>query len=252
MKKPKIAFFDFTDCEGCQLQIVNLNTALVELLEHVDIVNFREAASERSDDYDIAVIEGSVSTEHDIQRLTAIGKQAKVVIALGSCATIGGVNGMKNNNSMETAVKRVYPDREGGVKTIPVRPIDRIIKVDYYIHGCPVHLNEVAEVFKCLLLGKKYKVPNHPVCIECKMNENVCLYEKKQNCLGPVTRAGCSSWCVNNGNICYGCRGLLNDPAVDAQRDILDKYGLKLEEILNKFSLYSSCAEEKYAKYIKK
>lgn len=240
MRKAKIAFFDFTDCEGCQLQIVNLNTALVDLLNHIEIVNFREAMSAPADDYEVAVIEGSVSTGHDLKRLSEIAQRAKIVVALGACATIGGINGMKNLSPLET------------VKTLPVKPIDRAIKVDYYIHGCPVNLNEVAEVFKCILLHKKYKVPNYPVCVECKMNENVCMYEKEQNCLGPVTRGGCGAWCLNSNNICYGCRGLLNNPAVDAQKEILDKYGLKVEEVLNKFSLYCVCQEEKYAPYIKK
>lgn len=254
MKKPKIkiAFFDFTDCEGCQLQIVNLNAALLDVLEHVEIVNFREAMSEPSDDYDVAVIEGAVSTEHDIKRITAIRKQAKVVIALGACATIGGVNGIKNNMPLELALTRVYGDNAKNIDTIKVQPIDQVIKVDYYIHCCPVYLPEVVEVFKCAIMGKKYNMPNYPVCVECKMNENVCMYHKEQNCMGPVTRAGCNSWCVNNGNICYGCRGLVDNPASDAQRDILDKYGLTIEEILNKFTLYTACYEKKYGKDIHK
>ncbi|PIQ88497.1 MAG: cytochrome B [Candidatus Omnitrophica bacterium CG11_big_fil_rev_8_21_14_0_20_42_13] len=249
-KKLKIAFFDFTDCEGCQLQIVNLNTALLDVLEHVDIVNFREAMSNPSDDYAAAVVEGAVSTEHDIARITAIRKQAKVVIALGACATIGGVNAIKNTHSLDTALKRVYGEKHDKFKTIAVKPIDEVIKVDYYIHGCPVYLPEVVEVFKCALFGKKYNMPNYPVCVECKINENVCMYQKEQNCMGPVTRAGCNSWCVNNGNICYGCRGLVDNPAGDAQRDILDKYGLTIREIMDKFTLYSGCYQKKYGKQI--
>jgi len=251
-KKPKFAFFDFTDCEGCQLQIVNLNTVLVELLEHIEIVNFREATSERRNDYDVAVVEGSVSTPHDIERLVKIRRQAKTIVALGACATIGGVNAVKNLNPPGIAQHRVYGDKGKNFETLPVKPIDCFIKVDYYIQGCPVHLNEVAEVFKCILAGKKYDMPNYPVCMECKMNENVCLYQKGQDCLGPVTRAGCGSWCINNNNICYSCRGLVDNPAVDAQRDILDKYGLKLDEMLAKFSLYSACGGEKYDQEIKK
>ncbi|HDZ76736.1 MAG TPA: cytochrome B [Candidatus Omnitrophica bacterium] len=248
--KAKVAFFDFTDCEGCQLQIVNLNTVLLDILEHIEIVNFREAMSEPRDDYDIAVIEGSISTEHDIKRITGIRKQAKVVIALGACATIGGVNAIKNRTPLNISLMRVYKDKADKFKTIAVKPIDQVIKVDYYIHGCPVHPNEVAEVFKCLLLGKKYDVPNYPVCVECKMNENVCLYQKEQNCMGPVTRAGCNSWCVNNGNICYGCRGLIDNPANDAQNDILANYGLDVNEIIDKFTLYTA-VEKKYVKEIK-
>jgi len=95
-------------------------------------------------------------------------------------------------------------------------------------------------------MGKPYIVPNYSVCVECKMNENVCLYEKDQECMGPVTRAGCNSWCINNGNRCYGCRGLVDKPASDAAKDILQKYGLKAEEILNSFTLYNDSMGEKY------
>jgi coenzyme F420-reducing hydrogenase gamma subunit len=100
-------------------------------------------------------------------------------------------------------------------------------------------------------MGKPYVVPNYAVCQECKMNENVCRYEKDQECMGPVTRAGCNSWCVNNGNRCYGCRGLVDNPAVNGQKDILLKYGLKLEEILQRFTLYNDAIGEKYEQELK-
>lgn len=230
MSRIKFAFFDFTDCEGCQLQIVNLNTALVELLQHIEIVRFREAMSEEGDDYNVAVVEGSICGKHDIGRITEIRRRAKVVVALGACAATAGVNKI---------IAQAPKDIKGRPfnSTTP-RPLDKIIKVDYYIHGCPVYLPEVVEVFKAVLLGKRYAPPNYPVCLECKMNENVCVYDKGQNCLGPLTRAGCNCWCVNNGNICYGCRGYVDNPAQDAQEDILRKYGLSAEEIKRRFSLY--------------
>ncbi len=244
--KPRVAFFDFTDCEGCQLQFANIGTTLLDLTELVDIVNFREIMSEAGEDYDVAFIEGSITTDNDVKRIKKIREKAKVLIALGACAAIGGVNGIKNRSSLDLAKQRVYGDKADIINTIKAMPVHEVVKVDYVINGCPVYVPEVLAVLKSILMGKPYVVPNYPVCVECKMNENVCRYEKDQECMGPVTRAGCNSWCVNNGNRCYGCRGLLDKPASDAAKDILTKYGLKVEDILNSFTLYNDSMGEKY------
>jgi coenzyme F420-reducing hydrogenase gamma subunit len=250
--KPRLAFFDFTDCEGCQLQFANMGSTLLELLGLVDIVSFREIMSEAGQDYDIAIAEGSISTDNDVMRIKKIREKAKVLVALGACATIGGVNGVKNRTPLEVAKKRVYGDKADTINTIRLMPIHGVVKVDYFINGCPVYIPEVITVLKCIIMGKPYVVPNYAVCTECKMNENVCRYEKDQECMGPVTRAGCNSWCVNNGNRCYGCRGLVEDPAVNGAKDILFKYGLKIEQILQYFTLYNDSTGEKYDKEFKK
>lgn len=244
--KPKLAFFDFTDCEGCQLQFANMGGALLELLELVDIVSFREIMSETTEDYDIAFIEGSITTDNDVLRIKKIREKAKILVALGSCAAIAGVNGIKNRSPLDAAKKIVYGDKAELINTIKAMPVHEVVRVDYTINGCPVYLPEVISVVKCLLMDKPYIVPNYPVCAECKMNENVCRYEKDQECMGTVTRAGCNSWCINNGNRCYGCRGLVDNPAADAQKDILNKYGLKLDDVLRHFTLYNDSMGEKY------
>jgi len=249
--KPKVAFFDFTDCEGCQLQFVNMGQTLLELTALVDIVNFREAMSENGQDYEVAFIEGSITTDNDIARIKKIREQAKVLISLGACATIGGVNGMKNRAPLDLAKERVYGDMAHTINSVKAMPVHEVVKVDYFINGCPVYIPEVVAVLKCILMGKPYVVPNYAVCTECKMNENVCRYEKDQECMGPVTRAGCNSWCVNNGNRCYGCRGLVDNPAANGQKDILLKYGLKLQDVLQDFTLYNDSMGEKYDKEFK-
>jgi len=249
--KPRVAFFDFTDCEGCQLQFANMGQTLLEIAALVDIVSFREIMSETAEDYDIAIVEGAITTDNDVKRIQKIREKSGVLIALGACAATGGVNGIKNRFPLELAKKRVYGDKAGNINTIPAMPLSGVVKVDYIINGCPVYIPEVLAVLKCVVMGKPYAVPNYSVCVECKMNENVCRYEKDQECLGPVTRAGCNSWCVNNGNKCYGCRGLLDNPAVGGQKDILQKYGLSLEDILRQFTLYSDSMGEKYDKEFK-
>jgi coenzyme F420-reducing hydrogenase gamma subunit len=246
--KPRVAFFEFTDCEGCQLQVANLGTTLLELMKVVDIVNFREIMSEEGPEYDVLVVEGSIASRHDEERLKKIASKAKIIVALGSCATLGGVNNLKNLKPLGEQKKAVYGAIDPVPDAIETKPIDEVVKVDYYVHGCPIYGPEFLKVMECVLMGKPYHVPTYPVCVECKQNENICAYEKGQFCLGPVTRAGCNSWLPNHGSVCVGCRGLIDNPAVDAQKDILEKYGLTVEGILDKFTLYCNSRKER-AKY---
>jgi sulfhydrogenase subunit delta len=242
--KPKVAFFDFTSCEGCQLDALNLTgEELVSLLNAVDIVNFREVMTERADNYDIAFVEGSITRESGIPRLQNIRDRAKVVVALGACACIGGVNCLKNHLPVDEALRIVYGKDARYYDTIPARPIDALIQVDYYVRGCPPITAELLKVVKALLLGKKPEIPNYPVCTECKMAGNVCVFERGMTCLGPVIRAGCGAICVTSGRHCWGCRGLVDDPNLDSEKDILQKYGLTVEEVVEKFKIYNTYAE---------
>lgn len=242
--KPKVAFFDFTSCEGCQLDTLNLTAEeLLALVAAVDVVNFREVMTEKSDDYDIAFIEGSISREAEIPRLQKIRDQAKILIALGACACIGGVNCLKNHLPMEEALRIVYGRDAKYYDTIPARPINAVVKVDYYVRGCPPIPAEVLKVVKALLLGKKPDIPGYPVCVECKMAGNICVFERGLTCLGPVTRAGCGAICINGGRHCWGCRGLVDDPNVDSEKDILKKYGLTAEQVVDKFKMFDSYTE---------
>lgn len=243
MSRTKVAFFDFACCEGCQLQVANMGETLLDVLDQIEVVEFREVMSERSDTYDVAVVEGSITTSHCIERIKKVRATAKVLIAYGACATIGGVNGMKNNFAVDDIAHYVYDGGAEYLDTIPTRPIDQVVPVDYYVHGCPVYLPEFVSVLTAALEGIPYRVPDTAVCAECKLNENVCMYDRGVACLGPVTRAGCNSWCVNNGNICYGCRGMLTNPAKNAQREVLEKYDIPLEWITNKFNMYNKAAE---------
>lgn len=236
--KPKIAFFDFASCEGDQLQIVNLEEKLLELLSHVEVVSFREAMKEHSDNYDIAFIEGSCTRQKDEERLKEIRNNAKIVIALGACAAIGGINCLKNHRDQTTVRKEVYGDKWELFDTYPARPIDAVIKTDYKIHGCPINRDEFLNIVKALLMGQKPFVPNYPICVECKANGNVCVFEKGMTCVGPVTRAGCGSVCINEGAVCWGCRGLVDNPNTDSHKEVLAKYNLTANEVVNKFNLY--------------
>lgn len=245
--KPKLAFFDFTGCEGCQLEVLNFETELVELLEHVDIVNFREAISEKGQDYKIAFIDGAITTESEIPRIEKIRQQAKILVAMGACACLGGVNCLKNFHPMEENLKIVYGTNACEYvwyyNTIPARPVSAVVPVEYELPGCPMNRYEFLKLAKALLLGKKFELPNYPVCVECKQAGNVCAFDRGEICLGPVTRAGCNAICITNGRRCWGCRGLVDEPNIDSGKEILQKHGLTVTDILGQFRLFDGYLE---------
>ena len=236
--KPTIAFFDFTCCEGCQLTVLGLGERLVEILEYADVVAWREAISEKSDRYDIAIVEGSICRDSDIPRLRHIRRQADVLIALGACAALGGVQALGNNFDPAEMLKAVFGDQADHFEAGKVRPLCDIVQVDYTIHGCPINPEEFLAVVKHVLLGRPYRIPNEPVCMECKFRQNECLYDVGKICLGPVTRCGCGAICVSSGHRCFGCRGLVDDPNLNAAREVLEEHGYGLEEIVAMFEVY--------------
>lgn len=237
--KPKVAFFDFTCCEGCQLAAIDLTPEqLLDLLEVIDIVEFREALSEKSDAYDIAIVEGTITRDSDIPRLKKIRETAKILIALGACSTIAGINALKNFQSKEQYQKAVYPEDPTKYETTTARAVEEIVKVDGIIPGCPIDTYEFIRIVKNLVFGKKADLPTYPVCVECKMKKNTCVYEKGIQCLGPVIRAGCGARCPSNGGYCFGCRGMIPEPNLKSQQNIMQKYNLTFEQMKDKFKLF--------------
>ncbi|MFP4001560.1 MAG: NADH:ubiquinone oxidoreductase [Thermoplasmata archaeon] len=243
--KPKVAFFDFAGCEGDQLQVANLEEKLLDLLDIVKPVSFREVMTEHSDDYDIAFIEGSVTRDHDVERLREIRDNAETVVAIGSCATIGGINSIRNRQDPDKVRERVYgEDADMYEAWDKAKSVDAVIEVDYEVPGCPIDRDEFLHVVRSLVMGREPNIPDYPVCVECKLNENVCAFERGEFCVGPVTRAGCDACCVNEGTVCWGCRGLIDDPNEEAHEEVLEEYGLTAEEVIKKFDLYFTWQKE--------
>ena len=244
MARPKVAFFDLSCCEGCQLQVANMGEELLEILQLIDLVEFREIMSEKwLGRYDIAIVEGSVVNEESAQRVREIRRRSNILMAYGSCATIGGINAIKNLKPIKKLETAVYGDKGDWFPTGPARAVDELVKVDYYVHGCPIYPPEFIKVLKAALTGIPYPVPDHAVCVECRFNENICMYDKGVTCLGPITRAGCNSWCINSGNVCYGCRGMVSNPNKSGAQEVLERYDLKPELIANKMMMYNAAGE---------
>lgn len=242
MSKPKLAIFDFACCEGCQLQIVNMEEEILDLISIVHPVEWREAMSEQSEDYDIALIEGSITRSEDEERLRRIRDRAKMVVALGACAASGGVNKIKNNLNLEEAKKLVYQDafEMPHLHTSLTKAVDEVIDVDYKILGCPIDRREFAYIIRCLALGKTPEIPAYPVCVECKLKENDCRFEHGEICLGPLTRAGCGARCPSAETWCFGCRGTIDEANVQAAKEIMDKYGKTPKDLKDRMILFGS------------
>ena len=236
--KPTVGIYSFTGCEGCSLMILECEDQLLDVLELVEIVNFREGMDKIADQVDVAFVDGAVSTSHDIQELLEVRKNAKIVVALGACAWPGGLNGMKNFQDQEDVRRYVYGDKWAAYDAIPARPIDRVVKVDYYIRGCPIDRDEFLEVTQAILMGRAPNIPNHPVCVECKLSDNPCRFDFGEVCLGPLARAGCKAICPSFGTKCEGCRGMVDEPATQAHRGVLEKYGLSVDDMMREYRLF--------------
>jgi len=242
MTKPKVAFFDFACCEGCQIELTNYGDApFLELLNHIDIVEFREAMSETSDHIDIAFIEGSYTRIADKARLEEIRKRAAVVIAYGACAVTGGINALKNHQSFYKEC--VYKDdaKMPHLDSSKALPISAAIKVDYEVPGCPMDKYELLNIVSHLLHGKQPVVPNYPVCIECKRNETICRWEQGDYCLGVVAKAGCGACCPADNIPCDACRGFCDQPNEAALKKILiERAGFSVKRAENQTRMFTA------------
>jgi sulfhydrogenase subunit delta len=235
---PKIAFFDFTSCEGCQLTVIDSLQDHPELLDAVDIVQFREASSDKGEDYLIAFIEGSCTRPSDEERLKAIREQAAIVVALGACAHLGGVNSIRNRQNLALVRNYVYGDKAAWYDTYEARPISAVIKVDTVIAGCPIDRDDFLKSVKMLLQGRIPQLPDSPVCIECKLNETVCVYQRGKICLGPIINGGCNAICPTYGDGCEGCRGMIPNPNIDSLKEVMIEHGLDNDAIETKLTMF--------------
>ena len=243
MGKPKVAFFDFAGCEGCQIEFTNYgDAATLELLNHVELVEFREAMSETTQErIDIALVEGSYTRDADRARLEEIRRRARIVIAYGACAATGGINALKNHQ--DDFQEYVYgadaqmPHLQSGT----ARPISSVIKVDYEARGCPANKYELLDMIACLLHDTEPVVLSYPVCVECKRRETVCRYDEGDHCMGQVARAGCGAPCPADGIPCEACRGFVDDPNIRALEKVLvERAGFTQKRAVGKSRMFTA------------
>ncbi|MHA1212017.1 MAG: hypothetical protein ACTSSH_06115 [Candidatus Heimdallarchaeota archaeon] len=231
--KPKIGIVGFTGCAGCQLSILDLEDELLDLLNLVDIIDFRMAMSGNvTGPYDILFVEGSITNKDQEAKLLKHAKQAKVIVAMGSCASFGGIQAIRNYGDNEAIKAAQYGKDAYKIKEIKVTPINKLVKVDHYLLECPVNKYEFLDFVKYFLIGGTPKLPNIPVCQQCKALGNRCIFlEDGIMCMGPVIQAGCNALCPSHNMPCDGCRGSTLQAAYEQQVKLMAEKGASTKDI---------------------
>lgn len=249
--KPRIAVFDFTDCEGCEVEFLNLKEKLLELLNGVEIVNWRLAKEGNNPGpFDVTFIEGTPVTPHEQELLREIRDKSTYIIALGACACTGGIPAIVDDiRDRQNFYKKVYPPGYVPQGT-EAKPLSAYVKVDFTLNGCPVDKREIERYLCALLSGSRPEDRDHPVCLECKISDNRCRLVNGLPCLGPITRGGCGAFCVGYGERCFGCYGLVKDGNFARMAAVLE--GLvgagEAERMLNMFMSESEEYKKKYGR----
>jgi len=243
--KPKLAVWKFASCSGCQLSLLDCEDELLAIVGAVDIANFPEASSAIiNGPYDISLVEGSVTTQHEIDRLKDVRKQSKYIITIGACATAGGVQALRNFKDVKDFIATVYAHPEYINTLANSTPISQHIKVDYELQGCPINKNQLLEVLGALLHGRRANIPEYSVCIECKQRGTSCVAVSKGiACLGPVTKAGCGAICPAYNRGCYGCFGPMETPNPEGLSNwLLDQKLIEKEDMMRMFRTFTAGA----------
>ena len=245
MSKPKIGIFSLTCCEGCQLEILNCEDELLDIAGAIDIVSFGMAQSNNLDiDIDIAFVEGTVTLESEIEILKDIRKRANLLIAIGACATYGGVAAMSYERIREELKEIVYGKAGAYIPSVTPSPLHKHVKVDFALHGCPIEKNQFLKAVAQLLHGDLPLLPDYPVCSECKRKENECvLIHHNIPCLGPITTAGCDARCPTHYLGCDGCFGPVDEANVAMEYNILKERGIAEDEIARMMQVFSPTAD---------
>lgn len=235
--KPRMSVHKFTSCDGCQLAFLNAGEDLLTLAELVDINNFVEFGKVDADaEVDIAFVEGSITTQVDLERIQKIRSNSKYVVSIGACATSGGIQALRNFVNHKEWMSAIYADYNTIQSLSTSTPISHHIKVDVELWGCPVNTEQVLDVVRSLLFGALPDINHESVCLECKRKNNVCvLVTKNAPCLGPVTKTGCGALCPSIGRACYGCYGPAENPNTVALGNKFKQIGLENADVARKF-----------------
>ncbi len=245
MAKPSIAVHKFSSCDGCQLAFLNAGEDLLTLSELIDIRHFLEAGmADEEAKVDIAFVEGSISTDEEIERIARVRANSDFVVTIGACATAGGLQALRNLDDNHEAWKNAIYAKPQFITTLDyARPVKELIKVDFELWGCPVNGRQVLAAVQQLLFGVAPLQSNDKVCMECKRTHTVCvMVAENRPCMGPVTRTGCGALCPRFGRDCYACFGPaenINGPAMAAR---LQGLGLPPADVARRFLFINSQA----------
>jgi len=242
---PTLAVWKFASCDGCQLTLLDCEDELLTIAGEITIAHFLEATSTvLPGPYDVSLVEGSVTTPDDVERIRRVREQSKVLITIGACATAGGIQALRNFGDVDEFRSTVYASPDYISTLATSTPIADHVKVDFELRGCPIDKRQLLEVISAFLVGRKPDVPNTSVCTECKRRGLTCVMVADGTpCLGPVTHAGCGALCPSVNRGCYGCFGPMEGANVPALIGQLHACGMSTGDVDRVFSTFNVAAE---------
>jgi coenzyme F420-reducing hydrogenase gamma subunit len=244
-RKPRLAVWKFASCDGCQLTLLDCEDELLAIAGQVEIANFAEASSAViKGPYDLSLVEGSITTPHDEERIHQVRKASRFLVTIGACATSGGIQALRNFKDVKEFISIVYA-RPQYISTLrKSTAIADHVSVDFELRGCPISKHQLMEVITSYLKGKKPGIPSYSVCVECKRRGTVCvMVSQGRVCLGPVTHAGCNALCPSCNRGCYTCFGPKETPNTSSLAKWVHEKGIAKEEVVRLFRGFNSNAD---------
>ena len=243
--KPTIAVWKFASCDGCQLTLLDCEDELLAVTDRVQIAYFLEATRATiAGPYDLSIVEGSVTTQHDIERIRTIRESSRFLVTVGACATSGGIQALRNYSDIDEFLGIVYATPSFISTLATSTPISDHVHVDFELHGCPIDKHQLLEVLTAFLGERRPNVPGHSVCVECKLRGNVCVMVSAGTpCLGPITHAGCGALCPSYARGCYGCFGPAEDSNPASMSEQLERLGVGRLDLVRMLRTFNTNAE---------
>ncbi len=244
-KKPKLAVWKFASCDGCQLSLLDCEDELLAIVGEIEIAYFPEATrAESKGPYDISLVEGSITTPHDAERIHKIRRKSKVLITIGACATAGGIQALRNFKNVDEFVSIVYASPHYIDTLSKSTPISDHVPVDFELRGCPISKYQLLELVIAYLNGRKPNLPTYSLCMECKQLGNICVMVAHGTpCLGPVTQAGCGALCPSYNRGCYACFGPKETPNTSSLSKQWEELGVARDDILRAFRGFNAFSD---------
>jgi coenzyme F420-reducing hydrogenase gamma subunit len=244
-RKPKLAVWKFASCDGCQLSLLDCEDELLGLVDELAIANFVEASrAVAKGPYDLSLVEGSITTPHDAERIHQVRRASKYLITIGACATAGGIQALRNFKDVREFVSIVYATPKYIETLNKSTPIADHVRVDFELRGCPINKQQLVEVITAVLNGRRPDTPPHSVCVECKRRGTVCVMVARGTpCLGPVTHAGCGAICPAYQRGCYGCYGPKETPNTSSLSAAWTRLDVREEDLVRAFRGFNAYAE---------
>ena len=242
---PKLAVWKFASCDGCQLSLLDFEQEVVALPGQIDVAYFLEATSGTAEGpYDLSLVEGSITTREDAERIKEVRRNSRRLVTIGACATSGGIQALRNFADVEEFMSVVYAEPEYISTLENSTAISANVHVDFELQGCPVDRHQLLEVISAFLNERKPAVANHSVCVECKRAGNVCVMVARGTpCLGPVTHAGCGALCPSYDRGCYGCFGPMESPNAPSLSGWLGGHGMDEADLVRVYRTFHAARE---------